>query len=298
MSNSQNKIARIFPRRTKATPTDRLAFVDELPGFFIPDVDEIHVSVAFTYDLHRAKWLAKQWEHVAPVKIGGPAIGMPSGNFVPGLYLKLGYVITSRGCPNKCWFCSAWKREGSVRELPITDGFNILDDNLLACSQAHISEVFKMLSEQKEKPLFTGGLDTRFFYSDIAFELKKINPKRFFFAYDKPDDWQFLARAIRACHRVGFKSSSHSIGCYVLIGYPKDNPEKAEKRLSEVLSLGVTPMAMLFKNTSGATTKQWRKLARRWAKVRFIYMKAREEIFYKNGKLDGQTYNEFPRETP
>ena len=58
-----------------------------------------------------------------PVHMGGPAFNMPGGDFVPGMYLKKGYVITSRGCPNRCWFCSVPRREGGrLRELPITEG--------------------------------------------------------------------------------------------------------------------------------------------------------------------------------
>ena len=53
------KIIRVFPRRTNATPDDDLAIVGRTPGFF-DEADEIHVSVAFTWDLPRAEWLAKQ----------------------------------------------------------------------------------------------------------------------------------------------------------------------------------------------------------------------------------------------
>jgi hypothetical protein len=35
---------------------------------------------------------------VAPVKVGGPAFSAPGGDFIPGRYMKRGYVITSRGC--------------------------------------------------------------------------------------------------------------------------------------------------------------------------------------------------------
>ncbi|MGC7872590.1 hypothetical protein ACPUYX_13805 [Desulfosporosinus sp. SYSU MS00001] len=99
------KVARVFPRITKATPNDELAFYD-CPPMFIPDIDEVHISVAFTYDVPKAEWLAKQWEAAGlPVKIGGPAFDAPGGDFIPGMYIKKGYVITSRGCPNNCWFC-------------------------------------------------------------------------------------------------------------------------------------------------------------------------------------------------
>ena len=126
------KIAHVFPRRTKATPDDPLAFTGPPPRGGLPDIEEVHVSVAFTYDMEKACQLAEQWMKLGvPVHMGGPAFNMPGGDFVPGMYLKKGYVITSRGCPNRCWFCSVPRREGGrLRELPITEGNIVLDDNL------------------------------------------------------------------------------------------------------------------------------------------------------------------------
>ncbi len=159
----QNKrIIRVFPRKTAATPEDDLVRVATPPGLF--DVaDEVHISVTWTYDLKIADKLASQWAQVAPVKMGGPAYDDPGGDFVPGMYVKKGYVMTSRGCPNHCWFGSVPRREGTIRELPITEGHNLLDSNILACSDEHIKAVFAMLAEGKKKyrkPVeFTGGLE-------------------------------------------------------------------------------------------------------------------------------------------
>ena len=100
------RVIRVFPRRTKATPRGPDVRVGTPPGFWSNNdgdgCDEVHVSVAFAWDLPAAERLADQWRHVAPVKIGGPATGMPGGEFVPGQYLAPGYVITSRGCPAAC----------------------------------------------------------------------------------------------------------------------------------------------------------------------------------------------------
>ena len=88
---------------------------------------------------------------------------MKGEEFTPGMYLKKGYVITSRGCPHKCWYCSVHDREGDIRELPITAGWNVLDDNLLACSDLHIKSVFEMLMKVKKithkRIEFTGGFE-------------------------------------------------------------------------------------------------------------------------------------------
>ena len=136
-------IIRVFPRKTKATPTDALAYFG--PPDRLAEADEVHVSVTFTYDKEYAEHLAEQWKPVAPVKIGGVAYGDRGEEFVPGRYIKPGYVFTSRGCPRRCWFCSVWKRDPVPRLLPIIDGWNILDDNLLACPRDHVEAVFAML---------------------------------------------------------------------------------------------------------------------------------------------------------
>jgi hypothetical protein len=156
-------LARVFGRRTKATPDDAYAFVGRPPAELTDDITEVHVSASFSFDLEEAGRLYDAWSKIAPVKIGGPATGQRGEEFVPGRYLKPGYVITSRGCQgNFCWFCEAAKREGPLRELPVRPGWNILDDNLMVCSETHILSVFQMLEGQKQlghRTFFTGGLE-------------------------------------------------------------------------------------------------------------------------------------------
>ena len=154
------------------------------------------------------------------MKIGGPATGMAGGEFVPGRYLREGYVITSRGCPNMCWFCSVPIREGNIRELPIRDGWNVLDDNLLACSEAHVRNVFAMLARQRERAQFTGGLEAARMKRWIAEGLRELHPKQIFFAYDTPCDRDPLHAAGKLLRSVGFTTASHTLRAYVLIGYP------------------------------------------------------------------------------
>lgn len=75
------KIARVFPRRTNATPNDKLPFTNS-PGLFDKrkGIDQVHISVAFRQDKPRAEWLAEQWEKIAPVELGGPAYDAPGEN--------------------------------------------------------------------------------------------------------------------------------------------------------------------------------------------------------------------------
>lgn len=266
------RIIRVFPRRTAATPEDNLVRIACPPGFF-DEADEVHVSVLFTEDIPVAERLAEMWQKVAPVQVGGPAYKAHGGDFVPGMYVKKGYVITSRGCPNQCWFCAAWKNEGRiVRELPITEGHNLLDNNILACSDDHIRKVFKMLKHGKKKyhkPIeFTGGLEAARLKPWHVEALREIKPKQLFFAYDTPDDLEPLMVAGSMLLGAGWTRESHTLRCYVLCGFNGDTYDKAEDRMQEALKAGFLPMAMFFRDQNETKEKpyQWAAWQRRWAR--------------------------------
>lgn len=261
------RIIRVFPRKTKATPDDDLVRFG--PPDLFDEADEVHVSVTFTWDLPLAEKLARAWGPVAPVKIGGPATGEKGNEFVPGRYVRNGYVITSRGCDNRCWFCSVWKREGNVRELPITAGNNVLDDNLLACSERHILGVFDMLASQRGVQ-FTGGLEAKLLQSWHVEQLRRVKPKQMFFAYDTPDDLEPLQRAGRMLLDAGFTTASHSLRAYVLCGYPRDTFDDATRRMQETVVAGFMPMAMLYRGKDGQRDKEWMRWQRQWARPALI----------------------------
>jgi hypothetical protein len=63
------RLIRVFPRTTKATPRDELAYFG--PPDLFAEADEVHVDCTFTEDRPKAERLADSWRHVAPVKVGG-----------------------------------------------------------------------------------------------------------------------------------------------------------------------------------------------------------------------------------
>jgi hypothetical protein len=270
-------IARVFPRRTNATPDDKLSFIGT-PDLFTEhlEIDEVHISVTFTWDIPIADRIYPAWSRIAPVWIDGPAFRVKGENFTPGMYLKEGYVITSRGCPNHCWFCTVRQREGdTIRELPITDGYNVLDDNFLACSEKHIRSVFSMLAKQKHKPLFTGGLEASRLKLWQVKEMAILKPKEMFFAYDTPEDKEPLFEAGKLLLRNGFTRKSQSLRAYVLVGYPKDTFEAAEKRFMECMEAGFIPMAMLYRDETGIRDPKWIKFAWPWIRPAIMSKKYR-----------------------
>jgi len=271
------KLIRVFPRRTKATPDDDLVYTSE-PDMFA-EADEIHVSVAFTWDIPRAERLAKAWERVAPVNVGGPAYKMRGEEFVPGKYLRIGNTITSRGCPLRCWFCSVWKRDGTVRELPIRDGWIVQDDNLLGCSEPHIRAVFDMLRRQPHRVEFRGGIEPSMLADWHIDLMTTLKPRPVIWcAYDTPNDLEPLRDAGKRLLAAGFTVASHRLRCYVLIGHPKDTMDAAETRLRQAIATGFTPFAMLWKPDTATTMKhtpgdEWRAFQRRWARPAIMYAK-------------------------
>ena len=269
------RIIRVFPRKTKATPDDELAYCG--PPDLFAAADEVHVSVAFTYDKPKAEWLAEQWRHVAPVRVGGVAYGDRGDDFIPGRYIKPGYVFTSRGCPRRCWFCSVWKRDPVPRLLPVIEGWNILDDNLLACPRDHVEAVFAMLRRQRGRVEFTGGLEALALEDYQVDLLASLTPRpNMFFAYDPGDAFETLRHAARRLLEAGFTAESHRMRVYVLIGFPKDTIEAARARLGEMQGIGFTPMAMLWRPETPSQEKwapdlRWRGFQRQWARPALIH---------------------------
>jgi len=274
------RLIRVFPRRTRATPADELAYVGE-PDMFVRNegADRVEISCTFTWDRPEAERLARLWKSIGHVVVGGPAYGDKGEEFQPGKYLVSGYVITSRGCPNKCGFCLVPGREGGLRELKIEDGWIIQDNNLLACSEKHIREVFAMLQrQQKHRVEFTGGLEAKRLQEWHVGLLSQLKPKPvIYFAYDSPKEYG-LPWAMDRLLRAGFTIESHNLRCYVLIGQRNDTLEKASRRLEYVLSMGFTPFAMLYRGPDDYgpsplkdAMKLWREFQRKWARPAIIY---------------------------
>ena len=258
------RTARVFPRPTNATPTDPLAFVGG-PPLFPVECDAVQVSVSFTWDLETAHRLADDWAAAGyNVAIGGPATGTPAADFEPGMFLAAGHVITSRGCPNHCWFCTVPEREGTTRELPIRDGWKVQDSNLLACSRRHVAAVFDMLARQPHRPEFLGGLEAARLERWHIDRLAELRPRELFLAYDLAEDAEAVAEAGQALRLAGI----HRLSCYVLMGYPGDTPEAADARLREAASAGTLPRAMFYQPGPGrrSTPPEWAAMVRAWSR--------------------------------
>jgi hypothetical protein len=258
---------RVFPRRTKWTPNDELAFVGDPPLFRPEDrKTPIMISVTFTWDIEEGERLRKAWGNFYDaVFVGGPAIGdYHTALFVAGRFVKEGVTLTSRGCPWKCPWCFVPKREGEILELErIEPGWIVQDNNLLACSKEHQKKVFEMLREQRNPIEFSGGLDGHFLSNWHIDWFKKLRVGQFWFACDHPGALKRLEKI--ADFMADFSEKKKR--CYVMIGYDGELIHEAEARLEKVYSMGFLPFSQLYQGEEWIEySKEWKKLNRKWSR--------------------------------
>ena len=255
-------VIRVFPRKTSMTPTDDLAFFGD-PPLELPDHSRVDICCIFTWDKKSAELLFERWKDRTdkPVRLGGPAYNSPMNDFAPGLYLKQGVTFCSRGCPNHCHYCFVPKREGPLREIEISPGNIIQDNNFLACSKKHKESAYEMLKKQKAIK-FQGGLEPgRLSDWDIE-QMRGLNIHELWLACDTKADFGDLKKAAERLYLAGF--SQAKIRCYVLIG---DDFSENVARLRAVFESGCLPFAQLFQGEERKEySREWRSLAKTWSR--------------------------------
>jgi len=260
------KVIRVFPQRTSYTPDDEDVYIGEPPGLFMPECDEIHISCVFTWDMDYCEWLKGQWEFYTekPVRLGGPAYNSPCDTFKPGVYLRQGITITSRGCNNKCPWCMVPKREGCLKELPVTEGNIVQDNNFLQCSVEHKNRVFEMLKKQT-RVSFKGGLQANLVDEHFIGNAKELSIKELWLSCDTDNAFPAFSRACEKLKSVGY--TRNHIRCYVLIGRD-ENMNQAEDRLMCVYETGAMPFAQLYQPEGKKIeySSIWNKFHRAWCR--------------------------------
>lgn len=270
-------VIRVFPRRTKWTPEDDMAYCGYAPltGLGLPDRNvPVFISCVFTWDIQLAYRIKESWElFYSDVRLGGPAFKDPGGEFEPGMFIKDGVTITSRGCIRNCEYCFVPKREGGIRELEIKDGWIVQDNNLLACSRDHIERVFDMLKRQPYAVKFAGGLDPRLLKQWHIDRIRELSVEELWFSCDEAGDIEYLKRItdMVSCF-PGYKKR-----CFVLMGFNGESIDEAEARVEAVYDLGFFPFAQLYQDVVKIEySKDWKDLSRKWSRPA-AYRSAKKE---------------------
>lgn len=255
---------RVFVARTQWTPNDPLAFVG-YPPLIRPGTPDtpVFVSVTFTWHKRQGELLRQAWaDYYSSVFIGGPAYdGGRGGEFSPGVFLKHGCTITSRGCVKHCGWCV--ERNNPLRELQIKPGWIVQDSNLLACSESHIRAVFEMLRGQERRVFFNGGLDKHFLKDWHRPLFDSISIGELWFACDVSTDLPALERAAAILDGIPLRKRR----CYTMIGYDSETPAEAERRIERVFELGFMPFCQLYQpDETKVYPEEWRRVRRKWSR--------------------------------
>jgi len=265
------KLLRVFVHKTSQTPIDEYTTIG-FPNLFMPtDVDEVHISTVFSWNIEKALRLKRNYEQYYPkVLVGGPAFA--NGNYDPhftlGLYVKKGITITTRGCNFKCPFCLVDKKEGKFQEINIEPGNIIQDNNILLASRDHLRKVFDMLKTQKGIR-FVGGLDKRLLKDWHIEELRSLRIKELWLAFDSWDGVGEFKRVTKKLKKAGF--SRKQIRCYVLAGF-NEPIQASEARLRFVYAYGALPFIQKYRDeyNDNQISKEDNQFIRRWSRPAII----------------------------
>jgi len=188
---------------------------------------------------------------------------------------EFSFVFTSRGCPNKCSYCAAWRIEG--RELKIIPNWKehivddkssvvIEDNNISASNIEHVKEVIEYLALKNKKVIFEGGLDVKWINPEMAKLLSRLRFTRsgMRVAFDRIEEDGIFQNAVKMLLDSGISKSN--IKAFILFNF-KDTPQEAHYRAMECVRLGIKPYPQRFaplnkttSNTSGMYIgKYWSK---------------------------------------
>lgn len=269
------KTLRVFIRRTSQTPNDDYVKIGMTDLFMPKDINEVHISTIFTWDIEKALRLKRNYGLYYPkVLVGGPAFanGNYDPKFIPGKYVKKGITITTRGCNFKCPFCLVYKKEGKFSEIDIEPGNIIQDNNILLASRDHLREVFDMLRTQKGIR-FLGGLDKRLIKDWHIKELRSLRIKELWLAFDNWENKKEFISVVEKLKRAGFKRNK--IRCYVLAGF-NEPIIASEDRLRFVYECGALPYVQVYqpptkkKRFAGERSREDNLFVRRWSRPAII----------------------------
>lgn len=268
-------IIRVFPRKTKFTPNDEMAFVGD-PPMFRPQADEVRISCTFTWDIPEAKHLADAWGQYYPVKLSGPAFEIEPNGFTPGMYVKSGVTFTTRGCNNQCSFCLVHKREGKLRQYSDFAAGNILqDNNVLQADKSHWQKVIQMLKRQSNIEL-SGGLEAGLITDQVADDIRSLKIRQLFLACDTEGALTPLKQALKRLQMPLRKAR-----CYVLIAFNGESISDARERLENVYNAGALPFAQLYQPPD-----EWIDYPRNWKKLAWIFSRPAAMISEMSKKIN------------
>lgn len=223
------------------------------------EADMVFISVAFTWRVPEAKWLAESClARGAKVRIGGPGTftqrryladlvdkGVEIGGSIPDVIVRHNPMATrsSYGCPVGCWFCIVPKMDGKT--FTLVDNFPVrpilCDDNLSALPadwQKYV--VARYLKE--EIPLLdaNSGFEPATFDDEVFARWKPVLKGPWRFGYDESTEGANVERVFKMLRDVSPRKKQ----VYTMIGH--EPFEVCMGRIRRVIDWGGEPYAQPF----------------------------------------------------
>ena len=161
--------------------------------------------------------------------------------------------------------------------LEIKKGYDVADNNLLACPRYHIEAVLNMLEDQPQPAKFTGGLEARRIEKWFIDRLITMRLKTAFTAYDNESQRNHIERAVKMIlDQSGWSSgiARNKLQCYVLVGFDGDTIQSAVDRLEFIKELGIRPFPMFYQpplETRVQPSSIWKSIMRQYLRPNIIY---------------------------
>ena len=174
---------------------------------------------------------------------------------------------TSRGCIRNCPWCIVPTIEGRVMNeyddlhyAPL-----ILDNNFLACSDAHIERVLKMWSGRKVD--WNQGLDARLYTPAFRALVQKhqVKPTTWRFAYDSGGVGRHVQRAVEDLSHQGINKGRIRV---CLLFCFNESEDEAISRAKEIIGWGGSPYPMAYRPLDWPTRDYY--VAPGWSRQRLV----------------------------
>jgi hypothetical protein len=203
------------------------------------------------------------------------------------------FGFLSRGCPNRCGFCSVSGKEGTrcVHVADLSEFWRgqriikLMDANLLACDNAE--NLLASLIQTKAEVDFTQGLDARLVDENAARLLGCMKIKMIHFAFDLIRNEADIVRGLALFCKYS-RLTDRSCKVYILTNY---NTTHAEDwyRVRKAIELGFQPDVRIYQK--GTHSRFLTDLAR-WANLSQLYRSCSfaEYIPRKDGRNCGELY--------
>lgn len=163
------------------------------------------------------------------------------------------FVFTTRGCPNKCSYCSVWRTEPGTWINPrwsaavdYTKPFIMVsDNNLSAYPRKHYRDVVSYINDHDLQATFDNGFDCKLMddeFCRLAASVKYVN-QGFRTAFDRIEEDGIFQDAMTKALRAGVPADQFMV--YVLFNYG-ERIQEANYRMRECVKLGIRPYPQRF----------------------------------------------------